>query len=344
MKKRIGIFLIVLLLFSLFTGCQKQEQSQQPETEKKDTILVTDQTGREVEIKKEVNRIVSSYYISSSLLIALGLEDKVVGIEMKADTREIYKKAAPEFLNLPAVGSGKGVNIEEIASLEPDLVILPFKLKDSVAQLEELKIPVIVIDPETMENFISCIDLIARATGKEERGQQLIQYYETTIATVQEKTKGLEQKPKVYLSAGSDYLSTCTSKMYQNDLIAMAGGENVSSGLTEGYWQTISPEELLKWNPDRIFMVSYAEYTKEDLLHDNRLANLNAVKNQAIDTFPSRLEAWDYPTPSSALGILWLTSQLHPDLYQKEKYIREAKQFYQDYYQIEVTEEELGYE
>ena len=52
-------------------------------------VTVTDQAGREVTIEKEPSSIVSGYYISSSLLIALGLKDKVVGIEAKADKRPI---------------------------------------------------------------------------------------------------------------------------------------------------------------------------------------------------------------------------------------------------------------
>ena len=94
-------------------------------------ITVTDQAGREVTIEKEPSSIVSGYYISSSLLIALGLKDKVVGIEAKADKRPIYKLAAPELTELPNVGTAKEFNLETCAALSPDLVILPMKLKDA---------------------------------------------------------------------------------------------------------------------------------------------------------------------------------------------------------------------
>ena len=53
-------------------------------------------------------------------LIALGCENKLTGIEMKGDTRPLYRMAAPQLLELPAVGSGKGINIEETAALDPD--------------------------------------------------------------------------------------------------------------------------------------------------------------------------------------------------------------------------------
>ena len=101
-------------------------------------VTVTDQAGREVTIEKEPSSIVSGYYISSSLLIALGLKDKVVGIEAKADKRPIYKLAAPELTELPNVGTAKEFNLETCAALSPDLVILPMKLKDAAQSLTDL--------------------------------------------------------------------------------------------------------------------------------------------------------------------------------------------------------------
>ena len=64
-----------------------------------------------------------------------------MGLEQKADSRVLYQMAAPELIDLPAVGSGKGVNVEETAALEPDVVILPMKLAEQAEQFEKLNIP-----------------------------------------------------------------------------------------------------------------------------------------------------------------------------------------------------------
>ncbi len=298
-------------------------------------ITLTDQAGREVTLSAPAERLVSSYYISTAILIALGCEDRLEGIEMKADTRELYKLAAPQLLGLPAVGSGKGINVEETAALKPDLVILPLRLLDSAGSFEELGIPVLVVNPETQKDFEECVELLGKATSQTERSSGLLAYYHEQMEKAQELTKDLD-RPKVYLSSGSDYLRTATSKMYQNDLIEMAGGENVSAGLTDGYWQTVSPEQVLAWNPEYLFAVSYAEYTLEDILSDASLANVQAVRDNKVMTFPSQIEPWDYPTPSSVLGVLWLTSKLHPEVYGEEEYLEEAKGFYERFFDISV--------
>ena len=69
---------------------------------------------------------------------------------------------------------------------------------------------------------------------------------------------------------------------------------------------------------------------------------VSCVKNKDVYTFPSTLEAWDYPTPSSILGMLWLTNNLYPEKYSEEEYKMDATEFYKKFYGIDVTEEEIG--
>ena len=336
-KKIISLFILGILMSTFVVGCGSNN------VESKDNkVTVVDQLGREVELDGTPEKIISSYYISTSLLINLGVQDKLVGIEAKAKTREMYKKVAKELIDLPAVGTSKEINIEECANLNPDLVIIPTRLKEFIPKVEELKIPVIAIEPETLDQFKETVKLIGKAVGKEEKANKLVNYYDDTISKVKELNKNLTEKQNVYLAGSDSVLKTCTSKMYQNYMFEVCGGENVTKELTDGYWTTISVEELVKKNPDVIYMVGYASYSKDDILKDERLKGINAIKNNKVYVFPSTLEAWDYPTPSSMLGILWLENNLHPDLYSKEDYIKDAKDFYKEFYDIEVSEEELG--
>lgn len=341
-KRILSLFIVFTLVLTLFSGCTNKEKQNTDATASTTEITVTDQIGRTVTLDKPAKNIVSSYYISTALLVALGLEDNLIGIEAKADTRELYRLAAPNLLELPAVGSGKGINIEEIASLEPDVVIIPQKLQDSVSSLEELGIPVLVVDPETLDNFKACVTLLSTVTGTTEKGDALLSYYDEKMDGVKEKTAKLSTRPSVYLSGGSEYLSTCTSKMYQNDLISLSGGTNVSAELTNGYWQKISAEQLNVWAPEYIFAVSYGDYELDDIKNDPALAEIPAIKDGNVFSFPSNIEPWDYPTPSSVLGVLYLTHVLHPEIYSEEEYLKEATDFYQEFFDIAVTKTDLG--
>mgnify|MGYP003292457850 CR=1 FL=1 len=128
-------------------------------------VTITDQAGRQVTIEKEPQRLISSYYITTSLLMALELEERMVGIENDADKRPIYALSAPELLELPSVGTAKELDMELCTALEPDLAILPMKLQSSVETLESLGITVLLVNPESQELLAQMIRLVEEAGG-----------------------------------------------------------------------------------------------------------------------------------------------------------------------------------
>ena len=248
-------------------------------------VTVTDQAGREVTFTKEPEKIVSGYYIPSSLLIALGLSDKVVGIEAKADTRPIYKMAAPEFLELPNVGTAKEFNLETCASLNPDLVILPLKLKDAAQSLSDLNIPVLLVNPENQEQLEEMITLLSTVTNTKAKADDLISYINEQSDMLASKLASVD-KPTVYLAGNSSLLSTAGPSMYQSQMIELAGAVNAAEEITDTYWANISYEQLLSWDPSYIILASDAEYTVEDVLNDLResleIAHRAGVKDSQI--------------------------------------------------------------
>ncbi len=334
MKKATGI-LALLLCFLLLTACGG---SPAPAPEEKEgaggwqAVTLTDQAGREVTIEKEPQQIVSGYYITTSLLIALDKQDSLVGIEAKADIRNIYSLAAPELLELPNVGSAKDFHLEGCIALEPDLVILPLKLADAADALAQLNIPVLLVNPESSQLLEEAITLIAQATGAQERGQALLDYYADKHDELDKLLEGAQEQPTVYLAGNSDMLSTATASMYQDTLITEAGGQNVAAEVQDNYWATISYEQLIAWDPDYIVIVPEAVYTAEDVVNTPQLASLSAVQEGRVYAMPSAFEAWDSPVPSGILGTLWMASLLHPDLYAFSAMQDAAADFYQTFY------------
>ena len=294
-------------------------------------ITLTDQAGRTVTLEQPAESIVSCYYISTYATIALGLKDKIVGLENKADTRALYALAAPELPQLTQVGTLKELNVEAVAALEPDLVIMPQKLIDNAQTLEDLGITVMIVNPETQEGLETMLTLIGEACGASDQAQALIDYNHTQLERAAEMTAELE-KPSVCLLGNSSYLSVAPAAMYQNDLIEQAGGVNAAAYIEEDYWADVSYETLLALAPEVLVIPSAASYTAEDVMNDPQLADLPAVQNGAVYTMPQGLDEWDSPTPSGILGVLWLTSVLHPEAYPFEEFTADAQAFYQTFY------------
>ena len=294
-------------------------------------LTVTDQMGREVTIESKPESIVSGYYISTSLLVALGLKDQLVGIEAKADTRPIYSLAAPQLLELPNVGTAKEFNLEGCAALEPDLVVVPMRLKDQISAMEEMGLTVFAVNPEDEDLFLEAAKLLGTITDTEERAQELVSFYEEQISEVTAALDSCET-PSVYIGSNGSFLSTAGSGMYQNSLIERSGARNAAAEITDNNWADVSYEQIISWNPDVIFLAADASYTTEDVLSDEALAGVAAIENNAVYQIPNYFEAWDSPVPGGILGSLWSASVLHPDLYSPEVFQETVTEFYETFY------------
>lgn len=335
-KKLISIVLVVMMMTTMLVGCSNtntQEKSQPKE------VTITDHAGREVKVTGNYEKIVSGYYISTSMLVSLGLNDKLVGIESKAEKRPLYKLAAKELLELPKVGTAKDFDLEGCIALKPDLVILPKKLTEQAKTLSDAGITVIVINPENEKLLKESIEMVATATGTTEKAKKLLSYYDEQYAKLEKLTKDSKEKPSVYLAGTSDILTVASGKMYQNSVIEKAGGVNVAKDLADDQWAKISYEQLLKYNPDMIVIIPEAEFTKEDVLKDPQLANLNAVKNKAVYEMPSDFEAWDSPVPSCVLGSMWLASIIDEEGYSFDDFKNDAASFYKEFYNVDIDKE-----
>ena len=294
-------------------------------------VTVTDQAGRQVTIESQPETLVSGYYITTSLLIALGLQDELVGIEAKADTRPIYVLSAPELLELPSVGTAKEFDLEGCAALAPDLVILPLKLESAADSLAELGIPALLVNPEDQALLNEAVTLIGTATNTQARAQALLDFSAEQEQRLADTLAGAET-PSVYLAGNSDFLSTAGDAMYQSDMIRMAGGVNAAAEITDTYWAEVSYEQVLAWDPDYIVLASDAGYTVDDVLADPNLAGCAAVENGNVFQIPGDAEAWDSPVPGGILGAVWLSSVLHPDLCPEADSLAVIDEFYQTFY------------
>ena len=122
-KTSLALILALAMLLAC-AACGGTQESAQPSAEptpkavspspEAEGIVLTDQGGREVTLDAPAETVVSCYYISTYAMIALGAQERVVGLEKKADTRPIYSLSAPELLELPSVGTAKEFDLDYV--------------------------------------------------------------------------------------------------------------------------------------------------------------------------------------------------------------------------------------
>jgi iron complex transport system substrate-binding protein len=305
-------------------------------------ITVTDQAGRVITIEGSVERLVSGFYISTSTIIALDLADRLVGIEARAADRPIYALARPDLLELPDVGTARDFNLEACLALEPDLVVLPIRLMESAEILTEMGIPVILVSPENEAALLEMITLIGFATGAGTRANELLSYLEDEKSRISEIVAELAEKPTVFISGTGTHLSTAGNEMYQATLIVLAGGINAAAEIDGDSRREISYEQLLAMNPEVFIIPPEADFDVDDILTNPQLAHLEAVITGRVYKMPDAFEAWDSPIPSSFLGIKWLLSILHGEVYPMDEMREAAFNFYREFYGIEIDTSLIG--
>ena len=341
--KRISILLSILFLLLSIGGCVGNNRATDnigDRASKDEPIIIVDHLGREVEFSKPAEKIVSGYYVTTAMLLSLGLKENIVGLEAKANTRPIYNIAAPELLDLPSVGTMKEFDIEGAVALEPDLVVISFRLKEAVESMEKLGVKVIAVNPENMDLLNEALTMVAKATGREENAKKLIDYNNEKTTMIKNLIKDRDKRD-VYLGGNSSFLSTSSNKMYQHTLIETAGGNNVAGDIEDTYWAEISYEQLIAYSPDVIFVIPGASYSKNDIINDDRLKGIKAVENNDIYFMPSNFENWDSPIPSGVLGTLWLTAVLHDDVYSFDNFKEDVFNYYKEFYGVEINRDDI---
>ena len=148
----------------------------------------SDDAGRQVTVQKPPMRIISLASSNTEILYALGLEDRIVGLDQ-------YSDYPPETKNKPKVGSYTKPDLEKIVALEPDLVVATgIHVKAIVPELERHKLTTVVVDPRDVQGVATKVELLARLTGKDKEGAALAGKMRERIRAVE--TRVASQAPR----------------------------------------------------------------------------------------------------------------------------------------------------
>ena len=205
-------------------------------------------------------RIVSTAPSITETLFALGVGDKVVGVSR-------FCNYPSEVQKLPKVGSYIKPDVEAIARLVPDLVILQQSQTDVSERLKALHLSYIVVPHSTLEDIYTEIQIIGKAAGVPDRSVNLIAQLRSSLNTIQAKAKNMPS-PRVLVIVDRQQgtlnnLIAVGPDNYVNQVLEIAGGRNVLEQPGLPQYPRISLETVLRENPDVIIDLSGTQETEE---------------------------------------------------------------------------------
>jgi len=233
------------LLTGLTIACLMAVMLPIPQASARETITVVDSWGQEIVIPYPVERIVSVNMLVDELIVALGGEDKVVGVDlMPLYMPEFY----PTLQDKASVGLHHFPSYEKVIDLNPQVVItssiLCF-LPGFNEKLEAAGIKTVTIDGWMPEVYDRDVRTLGKILGKEDRAEELIKFTHSYLDLVAGRVKDIppEERTKVYWEFHFPFM-TMTKGSPHNTMIEMAGGKNVFAEAGGGLFQMPSSMKI----------------------------------------------------------------------------------------------------
>ncbi len=274
-------------------------------------LAVTDDLGREVTLPARPERIVSLLPSNTEILFAVGAGDQVVGVTS-------YCNYPPEATTREQVGgiTNKSLSVETIIALEPDLILASGSQDETIPVLEETGLKVIVLEPKTIDDIYTNIELVGRVTGHPDQATVLANELRGRATAVKEKVAAVPppERPAVFYEVWDEPLMTAGPDTFIGQLIELAGGENIFADVNED-WPQISPELIVERNPEVILgpEAHGSALMAEQIATRPGWANIAAVQNERIYLLDGDMVS--RPGPRLIDVLEEIARDLYPDLF-----------------------------
>lgn len=270
-------------------------ESEAESTEEPATRIITDSTGRDLEIPSRVESIVCvgvgalrySCYMDAAGLV-VGVED----YEVKEGMSRLYNYVNfDKFKDLPVTGTNGEPNIEEIITAGPQVIVMSSYASADADDLQEKSgIPVVMVsgsDTTLDDNAYETIRIMGELYGKEDRAQELTAYLKGIQKDLDDRTADIpeEDKPSVYV-AGVSFKGAHgfegTEAYYGPFELIHANNLANTTDQTGAF--DIDLEQVLTWDPEIIFLdFNGMSLINEDYADNpDYYQNLTAVKEGKV--------------------------------------------------------------
>jgi len=192
-------------------------------------------------------RVVSHTCSNTEIVCALGCAEMLVGVDDHSDY------PVEVVSNLPRIGPDLGVDVERVKRLEPDLVLTSLTVPGHEKVIEALSgagLPLLVVEPKSLEDVFTDIERIAHALGVDERGRELTNRMR---AETSDEAKALGVRPAILVEWWPKPVIVPGMYSWVSDMIMLAGGINPWAG-RDCKSTPITDDEVIAAAPDALVL------------------------------------------------------------------------------------------
>ncbi|MER7796031.1 ABC transporter substrate-binding protein [Microbacterium sp. NPDC096154] len=287
--------------------------------------MFTDQRGVEHTFDEPITRVATTVIPAPSMITAIDQSyDRIVGVNQATigrDKGSAFATMFPQSLqNTVIAGPDFVPNVEKILALDPDVVVQWGDRDDDatfITPIEDAGIPVVGLRYGTQADLETWIDMFGTMLQQEDRAAELIDIMHSSIDEVEAYAAEQGDSPRAMFlrgdGTGAYNAGMNSTEAYMSTWMTAGGATNVAPDVEYSQATTVSPEQILAWNPEVIFVSGMTPLTVEQVYADQALAGVEAVKNKRVYAVPSGGFWWDPPSAESNLMFQWAAEVLRPD-------------------------------
>ena len=273
------------------------------------TREVVDETGRTVRVPLLPLRIISLAPSLTETVYSLGLQDRLVGDTDYCDYPSDAQKKTK-------VGGGINPNLEVIASLHPDLVLVvkSFNRLETVRALDTLGIPSYSTDPHSVDEIIASTQKLAEVLGAPDAGKNLAEEMQRRLTTLRDRLSPFP-RTRVLFIVWTEPLVSIGKGTFIADALHKAGADSIVD--SDHDWPQMNLEEVVRLQPDYlVFAATHSDAGAHDF--DTLAAKPGRVLLDSVHNrrFAVISDAVNRPAPRIVSAIEELARQLHPVAFQ----------------------------
>ena len=210
-----------------------------------------------------------------------------VAIADDGETNKVTDVTNGEKIDYVSVGDRKEPNLEELSSMDLDLIIADTSRHSEIYEDLSKIAPTIVLDSidSSYDEYIENFETIAKIVGKEDVAKTKIEEAEKVLSDVKDKAKDKVSDEEVLtVSPKNDEYTAHTSSSFVGQVLEKAGFKNAIQ--SDDREASLSLEQLVEINPDIIVYMRddldttiYTEWKDSELYK-----SFDAVKNNKVYT------------------------------------------------------------
>ncbi|CAG9180081.1 cobalamin-binding protein [Cupriavidus pinatubonensis] len=207
------------------------------------TVSAVDDAGQTVTLAQPARRVVSLAPHVTELLYAAGGGDRIVGTVH-------YSDYPPQARDIPRVGDNKALDLERIAALKPDLIVVwrHGNAQKQTDRLRALGLPLFYSEPRRLESIPDNLEKLGTLLGTEATAHRAADDFRQRVAALR-KTYAAKPPVTVFYQVWQQPLMTLNGQHLVSDLLALCGGRNLFANESP-LVPTVSVEAVVAGNPE----------------------------------------------------------------------------------------------